>query len=221
MASIYPPKPENFINDYANVLSHSQVRDLNSALENYETRTSNQFFVATFPSLEGESLEDVSIRMFEDWKIGSKGKDNGVLMTIFLKERKTRIEVGYGLEGSIPDATANSIITNSIQPAFRHENYYAGIQAALSDLAQAAEGQYVGSGKKVRTSSKRTSSPLSLLLLVVFLFLGRGRMGGMGGFFLGSMLGASMGRSSSGFGGGGFGGGGGGFGGGGGASGGW
>lgn len=217
----FPPTINRYVNDWADLLSNVQELKLEKALRDYEARTSNQFVIATFPSLNGQNLEDLSIRMFESWKIGQKGRDNGVLITVFKKERRIRIEVGYGLEDRIPDVLASRIIREEMQPAFRQGQYFAGLAAAVQALAAAAGGKFTGEGLPSRR--KQEGSWWGLLFpLLIFYFLLRGRMGGMGWFFLGSMMGSGLGgRSSGGFGG--FGGfsGGGGMGGGGGASGGW
>jgi len=88
-------------------------------------------FMAIFPSLEGDSVEDVAARLEERWKVGRKGLSNGVLLVVFLKERKLRIEVGYGLEPVITDAVAASIIRDVIAPRFREQRYAAGLDAAV------------------------------------------------------------------------------------------
>lgn len=224
---IFPDKINRQVNDWADLLSSTQEGQLEEALRQFEAQTSNQLIVATFTSLEGESLEDVSIRMMEKWKPGQAGKDNGVILSVFKEEKKIRIEVGYGLEGALPDITAGQIIRDDISPFFKEGRWYDGIVSGLNSIAQATQGEYQGTGRKSSERNNENSNPLGLLFpLIIFLLLSRGRMGGLGGFFLGSMLGSAMGgRRGGGFGGGGFGGGGfsggGGFGGGGGASGGW
>jgi len=219
---IYPTSINKQVNDWADLLSTTQERQLEQALLQHEGESSNQIVVATFPSLEGENLEDISIQMFETWKLGQAGKDNGILLSIFKQERKIRIEVGYGLEGALPDITAGKIIDNEIKPYFQQGRWYEGVVAGLQGIISATNGEYVGTGVRRTDRRQKSSNPLGLIFpIIIFLLLGRGRMGGMGGFFLGSMLGSSMrGGGGGGFGGGGFSGGGG-FGGGGGASGGW
>jgi uncharacterized protein len=88
--------------------------------------------IAIFPSLEGESLEDVSIRLAERWRVGQKGLDNGVILVVFAKDRKVRLEVGYGLEGAVPDAIAGQIIRDNLAPAFRGGRYAAGLEGAVN-----------------------------------------------------------------------------------------
>lgn len=218
---LFPGRINQRVNDWADLLSSTQERQLEQALRNYEGESSNQIVVATLPSLEGQSLEDVSMQMFEAWNLGQTGRDNGVLLSIFKAEKKIRIEVGYGLEGSLPDITAGQIIRNDITPFFKQGRWYDGIVSGLQSIVSATKGEYTGTGTRRSDRRQKNSSPFGLIFpIVIFLLLGRGRMGGLGGFFLGSMLGSAMrgGGRSSGFGG--FSGGGG-FGGGGGASGGW
>jgi uncharacterized protein len=201
--------------------------NLEMALRHFEQETSNQMVIATFSSLEGENLEDVSIRMFEAWKIGQTGRDNGVLITVFKAERKIRIEVGYGLEGDLPDIRAAQIIRDDITPWFKQGQFYQGLASGSQSIMAATAESYQSLLKRESAPPQEPGSGgiLSILFpIIIFLLLMRGRVGPVGGFMLGSMLGSSMRGGSRGFGGGGgFGGfsGGGGFGGGGGASGGW
>src|SRR5262245_30582073 len=102
------PKPTGYrVNDFASVLSADAKTRLESKLRQFEKETTTQIAVAIFPSLEDESLEDFSVRMAEAWKIGGKANSNGVLLVIFIKEHKARIEVGYGLEGVLTDALSS------------------------------------------------------------------------------------------------------------------
>src|SRR4029434_7530579 len=98
--------------------------------------------VAIFPSLEGESLEDFSIRLATAWKVGRKGKDNGVLLLIFKDDRAIRIEAGYGLEGALPDAVSKSIIETKIIPEFRRGDFHAGIFSGVDAIMAATKGEY-------------------------------------------------------------------------------
>jgi uncharacterized protein len=106
-----------------------------------ERTTGAQIVVALFPSLEGESLEDFSIRLAEQWRIGQKGLDNGAIILAFMREHKLRIEVGYGLEGAIPDIEAARIIREVIGPRFREGRYEAGLEAAARALYGRVEGK--------------------------------------------------------------------------------
>jgi len=222
-AALDVPKATGYVNDNAGILSSTVRLKLEQFLENFEASDSTQITLLTIPTLDGEPLGDYSLKVFETWKLGQEGKDNGALLLVAKAEKKIRIEVGYGLEGRLTDLLAGRIIDNEISPKFKQGDFDGGIVAGIVGIAQAVRGEYTGTGK---TKQKKKSSPFGLLFL--FLFLGPlfGRIGGRrggrhrgGGLFL---AGALMG-GRGGFGGGGGGGfsGGGGFGGGGGASGGW
>lgn len=137
-----PARPEGYISDYAGMLSASERSALGEKLRRFEEETSHQVVVVTFPGLEGESLEDFSIRLAEAWKIGQKGKDNGVILVIFKNDRKVRIEVGYGLEGALPDATCKLIIENEIVPRFRAGRFAEGVEHAAQAIMAATRGEY-------------------------------------------------------------------------------
>jgi uncharacterized protein len=222
-----PPIPKNRVNDYANILSAKETSNLERKLKNFEDTTSNQVAVVILPSLEGENLEDFSMRLAEQWKIGQKGKDNGVILLAFIKDRKIRLEVGYGLEGALPDAICNSIIFNEMRPRFRNNLFYGGIDVATDSIILATKGEY--KAKKVTTRRKRRYSPFSFIFFLIFIGFAivanvvspRKRRTGLGrrssGYY---HSGWGSGFGGGGFGGGGFSGGGGSFGGGG-SSGGW
>lgn len=222
---LFPATINRHVNDHAGLMTSRQVQQLEMQLRQFESATSNQFVVATFPSLQGENIEDVSIRMFEAWRVGQKNKDNGVLLTVWKAERKIRIEVGYGLEPVLTDALAGRIIRDEMAPSFRQGDFYGGIARGVKAVMAATRGEYSGEGAGARGSKDDGGGLAGLLFPLIFFFLLFGRRrGALGGFLLGSMLGSAMGGRRGGFGGGGgFGGfsGGGGFGGGGGASGGW
>lgn len=110
------PKLTGRVVDKAGMLSPEVEQKLNAALAELENQDSTQVAVLTVPSLEGDSIEDFGIRVAEAWKIGQKGKDNGVVMIVSKADRKIRIEVGYGLEGTLTDVLAGSIIDNEITP---------------------------------------------------------------------------------------------------------
>ena len=230
-----PEKPSTYVADRAGILSAKTVSTLNAKLEAYERETSNQILVATFPALPSDyALEDFTQRTAEAWGVGQKGRDNGAVLFVFPSDRKMRIEVGYGLEGVLPDATAKSIIEYEIKPAFKAGDFDAGITRGVNAMIQATKGEYQGTG---RTNADREDGGsdagqfVILLIVVIFILIvmsggggtsygSRGRKGGSSMWFpMGG--GGGSGRGGGGFGGGGgFSGGGGSFGGGG-ASGGW
>ncbi len=139
-----PDQPEGYVSDYAGLLSAPVETRLEQFLALFEQRTSNQIFIAVFPSLENESLEDFSIRLAEAWKPGQAGRDNGVLFVVFRDDRRMRIETGYGLEGALPDALAGQIIRQLIVPYFQRGEYEAGILAGVQGIVKAIEGEYEG-----------------------------------------------------------------------------
>ncbi|MBI4247729.1 MAG: TPM domain-containing protein, partial [Candidatus Rokubacteria bacterium] len=205
---------------------------LESLLADRERATGAQMVIAVFPSLEGESLEDFSVRLAERWRIGQKGLDNGVILLVFVQDRKLRFEIGYGLEGAVPDAVAGQIIREVLGPHFRDRRYAAGLEAAAS----AVYARVTSPTKPLARPAQRQPEWVSLaaLALIVAVMAGlgfgawqtsrhlrRGRRlytAGSQGWYIPPSTGWS---SGGGFGGGGgFSGGGGGFGGGG-ASGGW
>jgi len=114
------PALKGRVNDYADMLSPGETAELQAKLEQHEKETSNQIVILTVPSLEGEVLEDFSIRVADKWKIGQKGKDNGVIILIARDEKKIRIEVGRGLEGVLTDLLSGRIIEEMKTP-FRQE----------------------------------------------------------------------------------------------------
>src|SRR3984893_7438583 len=165
-----PPAPDRRINDYAGALSAEDRARLEDKLRAREQGSRNQVVVAIFRSLEGESLEDYSIRLAQAWRIGQKGLDNGGIFLIFLDDRKTRIEVGYGLEGSLTDAVTSSILRDVVAPRFRSGQLADGIAAGLDAIDRAIAGTYVllpdcGKGRRAGDLGWRE------LLAVVFVLL--------------------------------------------------
>ena len=163
-----PQKPTRYVSDNAGILSPNTVTALNLRLEAFERETSNQVIVATFPKVpEGYVLEDFTQRTAEAWGIGQGKDDNGVALFVFPNDRRTRIEVGYGLEGALPDALAKRIIENEMLPAFRAGDFDSGIRRAVTAIMQASRGEYKGSGRTVADSEEDGE----LFWIIVFLFL--------------------------------------------------
>ena len=227
------PALDKRVNDHAGVLDAAQQQALESKLAAYEQATGHQFSLLTVATLDGDPIEDFSIRVVEKWKLGAKGRDDGLLLIVAPQDHRLRIEVGYGLEGEITDAFSAGVIRQVIQPAFRAQRMADGINQAFDLLMAKAQGIAVGLPKPRRGEDLAGLFPLLLFgfigLVVLSRFFGGGggpggrrRRGGMlfvpGGFGGG---GGGFGGGGGGFGGGGFGGGGGGGFGGGGASGDW
>lgn len=150
------------IHDEAGILSTEEVSKLEAKLAEHEKSSSNQVAVLIMKSLEDENLEDFSIKVAEKWKIGQKGKDNGVLLLFFMDEKKDRIEVGYGLESVLTDAICERILTKEIQPKFKEEEYYKGIDVAVDKIFASISGEY----QKEITAEGKTNTFLILLAIL-------------------------------------------------------
>jgi uncharacterized protein len=216
------PELSGRVVDAAGLLSAPVRAALSEKLAGHEAQTTNQVVVVTVPSLDGYDIADYGYQLGRHWQIGQKDRNNGVLLIVAPKERKVRIEVGYGLEGALTDVLSHDIIQNRILPSFRAGNYENGIVAGTDAILRAIEGTYEPTPAGKRSSSKIGGFVLFFIIVFALVFLvslvsgggGRGTWGGgMGGYGGGY-------SGGGGFGGGGFSGGGGSFGGGG-ASGGW
>ncbi len=139
-----PAHPSQYVVDLAGVMDASSQARLNTMLRDLEARTTAQVVVLTLNSLEGEPIEDFSHQTAVKWGIGQKGKDNGVLLTVAVKDHKYRIEVGYGLEGSLPDSLVGSIGRQYLVPSFRRGDFAGGITAAVTAITI-----IIGGGKGV------------------------------------------------------------------------
>ena len=220
------PKLKMWATDLTNKLTTSELDGLNSRLKTYQDTTSNQVLVLMIPSLEGYPIEMLAEETATKNKIGSEKNDNGILLLIAKDDRELRIEVGYGLEGAVPDAIASSIVRNVIRPRFRDDEYYQGISEGVNAIISAIGGEY-----KAEDADKDDGFPISMIVIIIILiwvFASRGGPFVPGGIYRtgtrsgGWTSGSSSWGGSSGWsgGGGGFSGGGGSFGGGG-ASGSW
>ena len=144
------------MNDYAGALPAAERERLETTLAERERATGVQMVIAVFASLEGESLEDVSIRLAQQWRIGQKSLDNGLILLVFLQERKVRVEVGYGLEPTITDVVASQIIRERIAPRFLEGRYGAGLEAAVAGVFERIETK----DSPARARPKGTRAPL-------------------------------------------------------------
>jgi uncharacterized protein len=217
------------INDYAQLLSRGTAANLEQRLDQFEKQTGHQVALLTIASLAGEDIEGFSIRVAETWKIGQKGFDNGVIFVVAPQDRQLRLEVGYGLEGVLPDAVASRIIREIVVPRFRESDYEGGITSGLEAVLKTIRGESLPEAARQKRQPNNPWLELSIPLIFFLLFLtgalsrrrgtgawmtrGRHHPFGWGGGFGGR--GFPGGFGGGGFGGGGFSGGGGGFGGGG------
>ncbi len=134
LAAQYPAAPQNYVTDEARVLSREQQGMLNQKLKSFENSSSNQIFVYIAPSLNGQNLESLSQEIFHHWKIGNQKNDNGVLIAVFVRDHKFRIQTGYGLEGSLPDLLTKKIQDETMRPYFKQNDFYTGIDKGISEL---------------------------------------------------------------------------------------
>jgi len=228
-AEVIPPKPAGYFNDYAGVVSKEAASRFNEQLAQFERDTSDQVVVAVFPKMQSDSdIADYTQRVAQAWAVGQKDRRNGVVLFVFTQDRKMFIQVGYGLEGALPDATAFDITERHIKPLFRTGNYEAGLATGIDLILKAIRGEYKGSGKTV-AERKGVAGVVSnvfpfIVFIIVLMLLSRltrkmggyGYSSGRGGpIFIPSGGGWSSGGGGSGGGFSGFGGGGGSFGGGG------
>ncbi len=214
------PKLTGPVVDLAGVLSQSDQKKIAASLLQFQRDHGPQLQVLVVPELEDETIESYSIKVVDEWKLGSEEKDDGVLLLVATQDRKVRIEVGQGLEGDLPDALAGRIIRAGIIPFFKQNQTGAGILVGLSMIAESVGGKLENIPTPKMQKTTRGGSGLSFLLYLGFFLIGpmlfgRRRRGGVGTAILGGMLmGSAMGGrhgGGGGFGGGGFGGGGGGF----------
>lgn len=209
-ADTVPPKPTAYFNDYANVVPKEKAARLNEQLAQFERETSNQIVVAIYPKMESASdIFDYTQRVAQAWGVGQKDRRNGAVLFVFVENRKMYIQVGYGLEGGLPDATAKDITEHVIKPRFKNGDYAGGLEAGINAIIQATRGEYKGSGQTVlerrRPTSRSGSGPLTfiifLIIVLVVIRLGRRRGGygytGFGGPFVTSGWGGGWSSSSS------------------------
>jgi uncharacterized protein len=187
-----PGTPSGFVNDFAHVLSVEEKNTLEETLRAYTASTSNEIAVVTVKDLGGDYIENYAVKLFEEWKIGKKSRDNGVLLLVAMDDRKMRIEVGYGLEGALPDAISSAIIRNDITPAFKEGNYYRGITNGVTSIIEATKGEYTGDTTSTDVSGATIEHAI-FFVFIAFQFLaavlGRSKSWWAGGV-LGAIIGA-------------------------------
>jgi uncharacterized protein len=207
-----PPQPQGRVSDFAGALSPAAEARLAQQIAGYEQGTSRQIAVAVFQSLEDESLEDFSMRLAEAWKIGGEKSSDGVIVLLFLDERKVRIEVGYGLEGALTDVQSKRIIREVLAPRLRAGDLEGALSATVAKIAELTAG--AGGPAEARKPRPPPLGIIFLILGVVGAFVivaliaskhggGRGGRGGRGGGGAGFWIGTALGWTLGGMGGGG------------------
>lgn len=232
------PNPPQAVNDFGNFLEPFQKEALEKKVRDYNDSTSSAIVIVTVPDLQGYDISELALKYLRGWGIGTKEKNNGVLILVSKAERKANIQTGYGMEGVLPDITAKHIIDEVMVPNFKANDYYRGFDQTIDAIILAASGEYKADPKPMQGGGISFKTILIIIIIIIFLlsrlgggggnYMSRGGSSGLGWFVLGNLLGGGS-RGGFGGGGGGFGGGGGGGfggfggggGGGGGASGGW
>jgi len=173
LAALEIPRLDSRINDTAKMLSGQTKTGLETLLAGFESTDSTQIVVLTIPSLEGEVLEEYSMRVVEALGIGQKGSDNGALLLVARDERKLRIEVGYGLEGSLTDLVAGRIVGGVIVPRFKEGKFDQGIHDGVIAMVDAVRGEFVASAANTKTGNDSDPAGLIFIAIFAFSFIGR------------------------------------------------
>jgi len=168
------PKLEGHVNDYASMISPQARAELERELKAFEQTDSTQIVILTVPSLDGYPIEEFGIKVAEAWKIGQKGKDNGVIFIAAKQDRKVRIEVGRGLEGKLTDLMAGRIIDLVVKPRFKRGDFDGGFLAGVSALIDATRGEFKAEGEHRATRHEGSSRFATFLIFggILLLILG-------------------------------------------------
>jgi uncharacterized protein len=164
-ADVAVPPLQNYVTDLTGTLNPGQRASLEQTLRGFTAQKGSQIAVLLVPSTAPETIEQYSIRVAESWKLGRKGVDDGVLLLVSMDDRALRIEVGYGLEGVIPDAVANRIIDEVMVPYFKRGDYFGGIQAGVNQLMRLIEGEPLPEPSQRDTAWEGLQAWLPLLLM--------------------------------------------------------
>lgn len=206
LAYVSPGQPTGFVNDFASMLSTEAKSGLEQELTNFEKETGNEIVIATIPTHgTDETIETYATKLFEEWKIGKEKPDNGLLLLIARDDREMRIEVGYGLEGAVPDIEAGHIISDVLTPAFQQSDYDSGVQAAavrlMDDVRKGAPPVESSQGGSRAVDWVGFFFQKFYVFFILFIYMGAllarskswwagGVLGAVFGYFLVSFLGA-------------------------------
>lgn len=188
-----PSQLTEYVTDETGTLTQSQLITLRKKLRGFFDSTSTQIVVYMIPSLDGEPIEEAAFNIAVKNKIGRKGSNNGALLLIAKNDRKLRIEVGYGLEGSLTDATSKSIISNVITPSFKSGDYYGGIDKGVNAIISAVKGEYTNENGKYQKTGKDFDYgwlaliiPFGVVFVIIIIVIAGVRRAGKGGYVTGS-----------------------------------
>jgi uncharacterized protein len=171
-AEVIPPKPDRYFNDSAGVVSKSAALRFNEELAQFERETSDQVVVAVFPKMQSDSdIADYAQRVAQAWSVGEKQQRNGVVLLVFVQDHKISIQVGYGLEGALPDAIAYDIRQNRITPHFRDGDYEGGLAVGIDSIFAAIRREYTGTGKTAQERGPEKNNGTGLLFFIIFIIV--------------------------------------------------
>lgn len=183
-AQIYPERPVGHVNDLAGFLNSSEVQRLELKLRTYRDTTSNVIVILTLESLQGESVEYVAEQVFNNWRMWEGERQNGVLILASREERALRIEVGYGLEGALPDILAGRILREELIPGFQQGQFYNAFDKASDAIMFYIAGEFDAVDRPVQSNvdeAVRVVFILFLLLILMIVFIIRSKINGPGG----------------------------------------
>ncbi len=169
-----PPPPRAYFNDDAGLVSEADTRRLDQKLRQLDEETSTQIVVVVFPKLPSPSLEDFTARTAQAWRVGRSELDNGAVFFVFVEDRAMRIEVGYGLEGALPDALAARILREQVAPRLREDDWAGGLEAGIDAIVAAVEREYAApTAERTREGPSLAAVLIVVALVIVFLLLVR------------------------------------------------
>jgi uncharacterized protein len=175
-AEVIPPKPDRYFNDYASVVGKGDAERFNQKLVAFEQQTTNQIVVAVYPTMQSDSsVDDYTVRIAQKWAVGQKDRRNGVVLFVFVKDHKMFINVGYGLEGALPDATAKLIIENEIRPRLLANDYAGGLEAGIDAIIRATKGEYQARAPRPPPWWRRYLPYLIVIVLIILYYRARRR----------------------------------------------
>ncbi len=193
-----PGKPQGFVSDFARILSAVDIQTMNSQLQALQNSSSAQVAVVTIQALGNETIETYATKLFQEWGIGQKGKDNGLLILVAPNDRAARIEVGYGLEGAVTDIQAGNIVNKTMIPAFKAGDYGVGIKSAVAGVSLLIQGSPEAERYySTQTQSNTSGSHVNLSVVFFFIIIAANALarilGSTKSWWLGGVLGAGVG----------------------------
>lgn len=209
-AQEFPAKPSTLVNDYTNTLTETEKASLEQKLVALDDSTSRQFTICILKSVGEYDINEYAVGLGRAWGIGTKGHDNGLLILVALGDRKISIQVGYGLEGAIPDMYARRVIDQIIKPNFKAQQYYQGLDQATDALIAMSKGEYAQVRERKSDDGPGIGAVIFVIIIVIVVIIIASKGGNSGGGMISSrgsglaeaiIWGALSGRRNSGWGG--------------------